>query len=255
MDNWVIDIPDDTDRSNFEPLFNFVLRFFKRIFGAKLMAAEKCIITHAPLCSKAPWLVTSANPIRVELKCLPDNPDDKTYNWTLDWSNIVFQLGHELTHYAIRQAKKDKDLYLYWFEEILCEAMALVILKLASEEWTSCTLSRREGADKYWASICSYYLKVYNKESNISKLKDCSTLEKLQALEKKWTKQLPPRPKCNIERNYLVDTFLSMRGEIKNVVKYTMYMRGLPIDFDRWCEDKPHSKLVSCLRTIQPVSA
>jgi uncharacterized membrane protein YjjP (DUF1212 family) len=57
------------------------------------------------------------------------------------WCQFIYQFSHELTHFVIRSYKKDKDKYVKWFEETVCEAMSLFVLRFLSENWQSCSLS------------------------------------------------------------------------------------------------------------------
>jgi hypothetical protein len=56
------------------------------------------------------------------------------------WTQLVYQLSHEMCHYFIRQTKTNKDKYIRWVEETICEAVSLYILDYFSRNWKSCEL-------------------------------------------------------------------------------------------------------------------
>lgn len=127
LKNWIL-IEQTQDEVNYmRPIFTFILDQFVEIFGADIMEAEWCIVFNS-VSAPCPMLITNQTPIalRTDVKSLGI------------WNQYVYQLSHELTHYVIRQYKENKDSIIKWFEETLCEAMSLYILRQSSDKWFDC---------------------------------------------------------------------------------------------------------------------
>ena len=92
------------------------------------MASENCNMIWTDH-EKAPMLVNNKSPIEIWIKA----DDNKG-------SQIIYQLSHEMCHYAMRHDKTDKNYVLKWFEETICEAFSLYSLNYFSEHWTECRL-------------------------------------------------------------------------------------------------------------------
>ena len=233
--NWTFAISTEDEQKYMCPLFEFLLSQFVEIFGEPTLSGEPCKVYNDPTASY-PMLITNRTPIQL-----------RTCSKSLQyWSQYVFQAAHELTHYVIRQNKKDKNLIIRWFEETLCEAMSLYILKLSSLRWHECALSHIN--PNYSISLIDYFTNVYN-NTVPSLLKECHSLDDLRNIENTCQEQRPSR---SIERNYLVDAFCENPKSISAFVYYTLYMRGdLQIDFEKW---KEHSSapLIPKLELIQP---
>lgn len=173
-----------------------------------------------------------------------------------NWSRFTYELAHELTHYAIRQQKKNKDVYLNWFEETICEAMSMYILRLVATRWSECPLYALknkfgQSLEKFGQSFENYRNDIYNKTSD-SILKKCSSYAELKRIEDDCYNDRIGR---SIDRNYLYDTFVSMPNDIKNVIYYTQYIKlnGLQVDFDAWKTDNRHIEpFIVELGSIQP---
>ena len=118
MKNWIVAECDN--KKNIKAILDFLLPRFIEIFGMETMGIENCIVFNDNN-ADCPMLITSINPpiIRLAQK-------------TMDaWAQTIYQLSHEMCHYAIRQHKKDKEFSLKWFEEITCEAASLYFLQYA----------------------------------------------------------------------------------------------------------------------------
>lgn len=130
INNWILIEHTQDEIEYMGPLFSFVLGQFVEIFGDKLMKAELCVVfneANAPY----PMLITSQDPIRLRVNVVLLNY----------WAQFIYQLSHELTHYVIRQYKENRNSIIKWFEETLCEAMSLYILRQSSTKWSNCALS------------------------------------------------------------------------------------------------------------------
>lgn len=131
--NWTL-IRETMDEQRYmSPLFTFVLKQFMEIFEIEALNSEQCIVYNEPT-APCPMLVTNRAPIRIRT-------NSASLNY---WAQYIYQLSHELTHYVIRQYKEDKDAIVKWFEETICEAMSLYILKASGLRWNECLLSRND---------------------------------------------------------------------------------------------------------------
>ena len=109
----------------------FLLTEFARLFGPDVMFNEDCIVYNDPS-SECPMLIINTTHVRIRLS-------QPNYSY---WCQTIYQLSHEMCHYAFRQRKINKEFTLSWFEEIVCEAVSLYFLKYASERWSNCQLSQ-----------------------------------------------------------------------------------------------------------------
>jgi len=235
---WILEDGQADERLYMRPLFEFVFGIFKEIFGDKIMLAEPCIVFNAPA-EPFPMLITNTNPIKIRTTAR-----DLRY-----WAQFIYQVAHELTHYAIRQQKKDKQIILSWFEETICEALSIYILQLAHNRWHECLLYSCNPA--YAQVLEEYYVNIYNRTAD-SVLKRCSSYADLQHIETTCQKDREGR---SMERNYLFEIFVSMPNDIKVVIYYTQYMQlnGLQVDFDSWKVDNKNSEdFITQLSLIQP---
>lgn len=233
--NWTFVAKTADEQRCMSTLFSFVLKQFVEIFGTTALNSEKCVVYNEPV-APCPMLVTNRTPIRIQ-----------TCTDSLKiWDQYIYQLSHELTHYVIRQYKEDKDAIVKWFEETICEAMSLYILKASSLRWNECPLSRND--PNYSLKIMHYFENAYNKIAP-SALKKCHTLDDLKAVENFCETRRDDR---GIERNYLLNNFLKYPESISAFIYYPLYMRGdLQIDFAKWKKNNS-SPIVSALESIQP---
>lgn len=233
--NWNLFIGTEDERKYMCPLFEFVLQQFIEIFGETALRAEQCIVYNDSK-SNYPMLITNRNPIQL-----------RTCSKSLQyWSQYIYHTSHELTHYVIRQYKENKDTIIKWFEETICEAMSLYILKSSSLRWHECTLSHINS--NYDISLMDYFNNIYD-ETGPSSLKACCSIDDLKNVESTCQTQRISR---SIERNYLVDAFCEHPESISSIVYYPLYIRGdLQIDFEKWKENDS-TPLISKLEAIQP---
>lgn len=233
--NWTL-IKETVDEQRYmSPLFTFVLKQFMEIFEIEALSSEKCVVYNEPA-APCPMLVTNCTPIQI-----------RTCSASLNhWAQYIYQLSHELTHYIIRQQKEDKEAIVRWFEETICEAMSLYILKTSSQRWNECLLSRND--PNYSLKLINYFENAYNKTAP-SVLKKCHTLDDLKTVENSCEIRRNGR---GMERNYLLNSFLEYPESISIFIYYPLYMRGdLQIDFAKWKKDSS-SPIVSALESIQP---
>lgn len=118
--NWTV-------QEDINPLFKFILPMLESVFGQAVMEAESCTVTIDMNYPTAP--LTVFNTTRIILKAEPTA-----------FCQVIRQLAHELTHYAVRQNTdyQYSTCAIAAFEEPACEAVAMYILKLCAEHWKAC---------------------------------------------------------------------------------------------------------------------
>ena len=223
---------------NISAILDLLLPEFARIFGTSTMIAEKCVIYNDPI-ADCPMLVTNSSPISIRLA----QP-------SLDyWAQTIFQLSHELCHYALRQHKIDKNITLKWFEEIVCEAMALYSLKYAADNWSRCLLFN---CDPTFSDKIADYLRGQLEKNGNEDFSQCKTLEMLASYEE---------IKCNDRDSHRNEskTFYGIISrnptECRCICGYTEYIGNqnkVTIDFKKWKEDYPY-RIIDELQKLQPV--
>lgn len=236
---WKVEKQKDSDST--DAIFKLLIKEYIKIFGSKLMKNEKCIIFNDPN-APCPMLIINQAPtkIRTSLKS------------PLYWCQNIFQLSHEMCHYAIRQAKSDsdKDYTLSWLEELMCEAMSLYALDYIRTNWGECLLYRKN--PNYATSISDYLSNEleYTKEAQV--LPSVRTIDEMRECNRTfdsnrkghqeyrntlYTKGLEPNPK-----------------KAKRFLEYPKYLKGperLFVDFERWKKDTP-DPLIELLESFQP---
>jgi hypothetical protein len=226
------------------PLFKFVLPMFEGIFGVDVMSKEMCSVYVDMNCPTAP--VITFNPTRIILRAEP-----------CYWCQVVYQLSHELTHYAVRQNTNYQytNCAIAAFEEPACEAMAIYICKLCSEQWENCKYS---SCNKDWgANFEKYRESLYNDASGSTQ---CDTYQEWTSLCSAYTGSLTSvsqRPEQSAMRNHLYDSFIQMPDMISEFIEYPLHIRSIPyeklIDSSAWAAQSPDSeKLIRAICSIQP---
>lgn len=229
-------IPPDNDEW-LHMIFDFLKSEYSRIFGEKTMTKEPCTIYNDPV-AECPMLIINYRPILIRL-ALPT---------PRDWNRAIFQLSHELCHYAIRQYKIDKEFTLSWFEELICEAMSLYTLKYSSQNWEKCKLY---GRDPNWASTIENYLNNELTRNATTRFSECTTIELLHKYEKSESTK---RETHINERNILYRAILVSPMECRHFCEYQAYVNpntGVTIDFSKWERDNP-CQLIKQLHKLQP---
>lgn len=230
---WILQMKTTEDENYMLPLFSFVFNFFEEIFGTSTMNSEPCILYNNGE-ANYPMLIINKNPIQIRTSA-----ENLSF-----WSQFIYQLSHEMTHYVIRQYK---TAIVKWFEETVCEAMSLYILHVSSVRWTECDLYPINFC--YGKSLECYWKNEYEQTED-SVLKHCHTIHELELIEEKCETNRKGR---SIERNYLFDTFCVMPSSIAEFVYYPLYMSGnLQIDFDSWESKQENNMLIPHLKTMHP---
>jgi hypothetical protein len=220
-------------------VWKFVHQLFVEIFGRNILEKEVYTVYNDPL-ADTPMLVINELPVKIRLRV-------KSSDY---WSQVVYQFSHELTHFVIRQYKSNKNMYVNWFEETICEAMSLYCLKKVAERWDECELYKINPG--YRQSLTGYMEDEYIKKGS-DILKNCNSYKQLMKIEEEATADRDAR---NNERNYLFNLFVASREYVRLIVQYPKYIRkehGLLIDFDYWlnCEKESEGFLLK-IKKIQP---
>lgn len=237
LGNWTVQQAKYSEHGEF--ILTFLLSEFERVFGHGVMANEDCIVYNDPSAS-CPMLVINTTPVRIRLS-------QPSYIY---WCQTIYQLSHEMCHYAFRQRKENKDFTLSWFEELVCEAVSLYALKYASDHWNHCPLSKV--APTFFQNHKTYLEDELSK-SFTDEFKQCDTVEKLMEYERQKV-STNRRETQGAERNLIFRMILDNPMESKSVLDYSRYVmgNGVLIDFDRWIRDDP-CNLLQKLKAIQPV--
>ena len=233
---WTVQQADNSQHTLF--ILAFLLEEYCRIFGTNVMLNEDCIVYNDPQ-SECPRF-NHSQPLTIRL-----NQSSLTY-----WCQTIFQLSHEMCHYAMHQTKSNRNITLSWFEEIVCEAASLYALEYASKEWLKCRLSINNPT---FSQSHKSYLDDELANDYTDEFKQCDSVEKLRAYE---LQEFPEnkRETHRLERNIIYRAISANPLELKHVLDYTKYMEnnGITIDFDKWLQDAP-CRLIEELKAIQPV--
>ena len=226
------------------PLFKFVLSIFESIFGQVIMSKEPCNVYIDVNCATAP--VTTSNPTRVILNV-----------GSTCFDKLVFQLGHELTHYAVRQVTNYQytNCAISAFEEPAAEAMSLYVLKRCAETWTGCSLY--QNYPDYAKCFDTYRVDIYNEVTGTVPDNYNEWISICNGFTGVLTSDVQ-RPNVSIMRNTLYDVFIKFPTDIGSFIKYPLYMRSIPyeklIDETAWKTAEPlKSHFISSICAIQPV--
>lgn len=220
-------------------ILQFLLTEYSRIFGADTMTAEECIVYNDPE-SACPQIIFNAEPLRIRLH-------QKSLSF---WAQTIFQLSHELCHFALRQHRKNKDFVLSWFEEIVCEAMSLYALQWSAKNWGNCSLSMLN--PQFSNAINAYLEDELAAESN-DVFQKCVTVEMLAQYE---VERSTDRPTHKNERNLLFFEITKNPEECACFGDYHRYIdkNGITIDFERWEKDNP-CQIIRFLHNLQPCTS
>ena len=236
---WTVQYAEHSEHGEF--ILTFLLSEFERVFGQSVMSNEDCIVYNDPSAA-CPMLIINTTPVRIRLA-------QPNYSF---WCQTIYQLSHEMCHYAFRQRKENKDFTLSWFEELVCEAVSLYFLKYSSDHWSDCQLSRLSPTffQNHKTYLANELAKPFTDE-----FKQCDTVEKLAVYEKQRAPE-DRRESQRSERNFIYEAILDSPMELKYVLDYTRYVmdNGVVIDFDRWILDNP-CNLLQKLKTIQPIKS
>lgn len=219
-----------------ERILEFLLVEYSRIFGEETMNAEMCSVYNDPQ-AECPMLVINYSPIRIRLSQI-----SLSY-----WCQTIYQLSHELCHYAIRQHKEEKIFTLSWFEEIVCEAMSLYALKWSAENWGHCKLNER---NQTFSTDIMNYLNQELGETGTDAFKTCTSIQMLAQYEENLS---TCRETHRNERNQLYHAIIQNPIECACFCDYSRYVQEnrVTIDFEKW-ESNDSRRMVRFLHHMQP---
>jgi hypothetical protein len=225
---------DDT----FEYMSQTVIEFYCNYLGDQVFDNEQFNKFNDPT-ADCPMLITSMTPITLRTCVQNSNL----------WCQFYYQFAHEVTHFIFRQYKKNNYIFLHWFEETVCEAMSLFIMKYIGKHWKENILYNIN--KKYDKSIFTY-INNENDKVGTNLLKKCNTIELLKDIEETCQDN-----RCDrfYERLFLYRLFIKMPNKIKAIFSYTDFLKdnGLLIDFDKWIEiDKENRSFLETVKIIQP---
>lgn len=235
--NWTV-------QNDIFPLFKFVLPMFESIFGQAVMAKEQCTVYIDMTCTTAPLI--AYNPTRIILKA----------EWCR-FNQVIFQLAHELAHYAVRQNTdyQRTNCAIAAFEEPAAEAMSLYILKLCAEQWENCdyyqyNLDYAKNFETY--RFCKYSDVKGRKPNDYSEWTSiCNGFTGSLVSDSQ-------RPNVSSMRNTLYDAFVKFPADIGLFIKYPIYIRSIPyeklIDETAWKTAEPSkTSFITSICTVQPM--
>lgn len=237
LGKWTIQKTERSDQA--ASILSFLLVEFSRLVGSNIMFREDCIVYNDPHVD-CPILIINTLPVHIRLaQC--------NYSY---WTQTIYQLSHEMCHYAFRQRKENKDFTLSWFEELICESVSLYALEYASIQWRNCQLSQL--APAFSQSHKEYLINELAKEYTDEFMR-CNTVERLRSYEKQRISECR-RESQRSERNRIYRAISNNPLELKCILSYTRYVmdNGVVIDFDRWINDDPCNLLCE-LNSVQPV--
>jgi hypothetical protein len=223
----------------FETMSQTIIYFFRSMIKNDIFDKEPFVKINDPT-SDCPMLITSITPIIIRT-CVE--------NSNL-WCQFYYQFGHEITHYIFRQHKKNKNIIIKWFEETVCEAMALYIMNNIGQHWTGNALYQINS--EYHISIFNYINKEMAKIGT-DKLRGCNTINQLIEVEKTSEENRADR---YFERSYLYQKFIELPEKIHTIFYYTDFIQqdDLLIDFDKWMVVFSDVKdFIETIKIIQPI--
>jgi hypothetical protein len=218
-------------------ILEFLLPEYGRIFGKEVMTAAPCIVYNDPN-SKCPRF-NHTEPVTIRL----------SQSSLSFWAQTIYQLSHEMCHYAMHQAKQDKTQTLSWFEEIFCEAFALYALDWSAKNWRLCGLC---GCNPGFYKLIERYLGDELLKEGTSGFSECITLEMLKSYED-LKKPEGDRDTHRNERNVLWEEIQRNPMGCRALCYYQNYLNvdGITFDFKIW-RQKHGSPLIGVIERIQP---
>jgi len=230
-----------------ESLFIFLHKEFESIFGTDVVNGIKCTI-YNDKDAESPFIhYVSDKELKIRLHL----------SSTIYWCQVVFQLAHEMTHYIFCQTYEYKKLFgSKWNEEIVCEAMALYMLKQLADKWKECTLSAYDRARRtpYSSSIYTYVADERKKGADYV-LKSSQAPITLSEFAEFNKTSGSDRENHRAETNYLYDLLITWEKEqIKPIIleMYQYLKEDCYIDYETWICEAKYPDVIEKLSKIQP---
>ncbi|MCL2055462.1 MAG: hypothetical protein FWG90_13665 [Oscillospiraceae bacterium] len=230
--------------NNIANILYYLFAEFKNIFGLEVMTHKKCSIDNS-IRDDAPITCPHDDCIKIYLI---------TDSW--DYSRMFYQLAHEMMHYVyfkyfplINQDNFEEKEYSSWNEEIICEAMALYMLK---------SVANSKEFAKYSSSFDNYLKKTIIKKQcdTTSPLKiegDHVLASDFHAKFNKTAQEEEHRAEHTAETMYLYELFKKHKPEVIAEIydMYKYYNKDYHcINYDSWQENP---NFIEELSKIQPI--
>lgn len=248
--NWNYSTDSGEKDKYIEGIYAALFEEFVNLFGEDVMTYQPVIIYNNP--NKSNPVTSPLGNVTVITLSLDE---------TLHWSQLIFQLSHEMMHYVYFSRSPDADLsnckeqFSTWNEEIICEAMSLYMLDYMADNWDKCALSKQDAS--YDASIREYLNDEYNDWHRLP-LKNQEnriySLEEFQLLSDQ-ADVTAYRDNHTTERNYLHDLLVFVdAAQIKELLRlYDFYDATYDtIDYISWQQESDNSAFVEKVSAIQP---
>ena len=237
FNNWYIQKLDDKFQSeSLEYIFNHMMNKYISIFGETLMLNEKCII-YLDTYADCPMLVLNQEVLKIRL----------SISSPTHWCQVIYQLSHELCHYALRQSNVTIPC-IGWFEETMCESISLYMLDYFYNTWGECELSKYN--PEYSKSIKQYLSEEVSSAQGPSILSKCLNLFSLASIEKTCTINRKGR---STDRNRIYYLFKNNPEKIYMISNYKNYLvNEIGINFESWIKNENNDKFIKSLSYLTP---
>lgn len=244
--NWTSEY---TAQANSELLqvFKMIFKWYCSIFGEERMTKVPCILQNLPDAA-GPSISNRSGLLRLTTAVesnIPDGPRKPAYNLAV----YIFQLSHELYHYVINQGEKG-NAGTTWFEETLCEAMALSGLEYASENY----VSKNAEHTRIWRRNFARVIDGAMNDLGNDGLKDCCSLSDLEIINGLAIDQKERSERKN-ERIFVYQLVHTNSKYIEVMADFNQFTmsNGYLIDFSKWGIANPEFTLfIGQLAKIQP---
>ena len=229
---------NDDQYQSLNHIKNLLLSELARIFGKEVIKNEDCWIRNQPqaLCP----MLLNTKPSTIILACA-----ELSY-----WCQVIYQLSHEMCHFAFRQKKSNKHRYdvMSWFEELVCEAFSLYCLKYSTEHWMECPLS---SFNPSYGKDISKYLKSELSKHGSKRFGNISTISDLLVYENDKESERDRSSQIN-ERNMLYHEMIKSPEKCQELCNYQNYLVApnfITINFNKWLSNT-HNDLVKLISTM-----
>lgn len=232
MNTSVWKVEENNGANNIKHILDLLLIEYERIFGDEIMNNEECIVYNDPQ-ANCPMLVTNSTPVKIRL----------AQSSTPYLPQTIYQLSHELCHYAIRQTKNNKGFTLSWFEEIVCEAMSLYMLKWSAENW-----DKHSGLCGEFKRNIKNYLDDELNKTGTTGFQSCKSVDMLGQYDAERDRESHIN-----ERNKLYFEIIKNPKLCSCFCDYERYVEdnNITIDFNAW-ERNDNNPMLRFLFTLQP---
>lgn len=237
FNNWYIqELDDKFQLESLESIFDHMMNKYISIFGETLMLNEKCFI-YVDEYADYPMLVLNQEVLKIRLSTKS----------TAYWCKVIYQLSHELCHYAIRQSNANIPC-IGWFEETMCESISLYILDYFYDTWGECKLSKYD--PEYSKSIKHYLSDEVSSAQGPSILEKCLNLFSLASIERTCTINRQDR---STDRNRIYYLFKNNPEKIYMISQYKNYLvNEIGINFELWLKNENNDEFIKSLSYLTP---